>query len=100
MKPLAHRIAEFGLVLEAALGHKWRVTEAHALGSAFTGHALKRLHLLGTTPYSGGSFRYTTVEEGFLPALTAALPALESLSLSYIKIPNGEPQLCSTALPA
>jgi hypothetical protein len=86
LKPLAQSIAEAGLVLEAFTVSHWGAEEAHALGSAFSGHALKRLHLRGTGRY----YIQCGLEEGFLPALTTAVPALESLSLSRMFVCNGE----------
>ncbi len=72
LKPLAHAIAEAGLVLGAAREQLWVEADARALGAVFSDHALKHLHLRG--------FGYT-MGLGFLPALATALPALKSLSL-------------------
>ncbi len=92
-KPLAHSIAEAGLILEAVPKKRLGGEEARALGAAFAGHELKRLQLRGNE----SSF---AMDLGFLPALATALPALERLSLSRAKISNGESlQALQTALP-
>jgi hypothetical protein len=84
LKPLAHDIAEAGLVLEAAQNKRWGEAEARALGSAFSDHKLRRLYLRGCSVYA------FCLEQGFLTELAAALPALESLSLSRASVVNGE----------
>jgi hypothetical protein len=83
LRPLAQRIAVAGLLLAAFPEQRWREVDARALGSAFSGHALKRLDLHGLK-------RSLDISKGFLPALATALPALESLSLFCGSILNGE----------
>jgi hypothetical protein len=87
LKPLAHGIAEGGLVWEAVSQNGTYQAEAHALGALFSGHALKRLHLRGLK-----GFRTIHIFQGFLAALATALPALESLGLSHAEVhqANGE----------
>ncbi len=87
LKPLAHAIAEVGLVLGTR--DSWGEADARALGAVFSDHALKHLHLCGTV-HSG----FTCPMGQFLPALATALPALKSLSLSYAYIPKGESLKC------
>jgi hypothetical protein len=93
VKPLVHSIAESGLFLDAF--HRtisWGGTEALALGAAFSGHALKHLHLRVTG-------HYIRMEGGFMPALATALPTLESLSLSRALVHNTSEGLAACALP-
>ncbi len=97
MKPLAESIAEAGLELVAVSLKGWGEAEARALGFAFSGHALKRLHLRGIgRSLFGIDAGDIYVKEGFLPALATALPALEVLSLSRANI-NGNLQMPHTS---
>jgi hypothetical protein len=85
LKPLAHKIAEAGLILDTSPPVPWGQAEARALGSVFSGHKLKHLHLRGTRGTGGFPMNL-----GFLPALALALPHLESLSLSHTFLFSGE----------